>query len=128
MHAELKHLMDCADGLLFPSESEHPFSAVELSTKDVISGLRTLLSIDGNAEVETVTMDYFFRNAVKIYPGMKPEEIENANRFMELKRCLGRQLKDVTVYRFGRTQIDAVILGQLSDGVFAGLRTRLIET
>ena len=78
--------------------------------------------------VETQTVDYFFRNMVKTYPGYSEEQQATAQRFLKLQELLRQKLKDAQVYRIGSIQIDAFIIGRLQDGSYGGLRTKLIET
>ena len=78
--------------------------------------------------LEIQTLDYFFRNMVKIYPGVAEEQQGKAQDFLKLRELLKLKLREVKVYRTGSIQIDAFIIGQLHDGSYGGLRTKLIET
>jgi hypothetical protein len=45
-----------------------------------------------------------------------------------LQELLKQKLKDVQVYRIGSIQIDVFIIGQMKDGGYGGLRTKVVET
>ncbi len=130
MHPELITLEKAAHGLLFLSESDFPFTPVYLqdNTKPLEQQLRALAEKTPDAAIDTLEVDYFFRNMVRIYDGFRQEQIDLANRFIQLVATIKTELKDPKVYRLGERQVDAFIIGKLADGHWGGLRTRLIET
>jgi hypothetical protein len=130
MRPDLQRIQDAADGLLFMSESDHPLQVVQLdqpsaSLEEVL--LRFSEKEPGNP-IEKQDLDYFFRNATRIDPMATPMQQETTRRFLHLVKVLKEELSDIHVYRIGEVEIDAFIIGRLRDGVYAGLRTKLIET
>jgi hypothetical protein len=126
---EMERIKAAAAGLVFISESDHPFAPVllDVTSGNIASQLRQLSNKGGDAIVEEQTVDYFFRNHVKAAdPG--DDQLQTARKFMQLVKVLKEELADVKAYRVGTVQVDAYILGKLSDGRYAGLHTILIET
>jgi hypothetical protein len=129
MHPELEKIKAAADGLLFMSESDYPFELIELSNNSSIeSQLLQLSGKDASTAIEKQTLEYFFRNSVTSYPTDDAVQKQTIQRFQNLKNIIEQTLKDIEVYRIGSVQIDAFIIGQLSDGTYGGLKTKLIET
>ena len=128
MHKDLQEIAEASLGLLFISESDHPFEIIQLKSNQVEKEIRQLVQKPADTPMEIQTVDYFFRNMVKTYPGVAEEQQGKAQDFLKLREVLKLKLKEVKVYRTGSIQIDAFIIGQLHDGSYGGLRTKLIET
>lgn len=129
MHLQLQEIRKASEGLYYISETDAPFHPVEAA--EAADPKQAALKLSGNNEnepVEEVTLEHFFRNAVKIYPDVTPEQQQTAQRFIHLQTSLLQNIKDVKVYRIGSIQIKAYILGRLPDGTCAGLSTQLVET
>jgi hypothetical protein len=113
----ISELERAADGLLYESESDYPFTPFiwenrggeELS----IERLLELTGQDRNRPVEIIKLDDLFRD----------EE-----RYRGLVQVLRKNLRDIKVYRVGRINIDIYIIGKDSKGNFAGVATKAIET
>jgi hypothetical protein len=127
MHPDLKEIEEAAAGLLFISESDHPLETVELKGTGVEEELRSIAGKPA-MDFEKITLEHFFRNMTKVYPGESKEQAGRARRFSQLQHLLKNRLKNVMVYRIGSIQVDAFIIGQLNDGKYGGLRTKLVET
>ena len=112
------------------SESDHPLQVVRLDPPS--ASLEEALLQFGDKEpgspIEKQDLDYFFRNATRIDPMATPVQQETTRRFQNLVKVLKEELSDIHVYRIGEVEVDAFIIGRLRDGVYAGLRTKLIET
>lgn len=129
MCPQLQVLEKASEGLYYLSETDAPFYIVEMSNNtDPQEAAVKLVGKDKNAPVEIVTLEYFFRNAVAVYPDATSEQQQKAQRFAALQTLLHKHLNDVNVYRIGSVQVEAYILGRLPDGTLAGLRTYLVET
>jgi hypothetical protein len=127
MDQPIQQIKKASEGLLFISETDHPFEIVELKDGNNIEGM--LLQLTGKAPpIETQTLDHFFRNHVKSYETDTEEQKQNIQRFIQLKNVLNEHLSNIKVYRIGEVQVDAFIIGQLKNGKYAGLRTKLVET
>ena len=125
MNALLIEILNASDGLLFTSETDQPFLPVHLQTNDLIPVLQELTASEN---WEEVSLDHFFRNAIRSYPQDRPEQKLVAERFLHLKNLLANRLPDLRVLRFGRIQVDAFLIGQIQTNEYIGLRTKLVET
>jgi hypothetical protein len=129
MNQPIQEIKKASEGLLFISETDHPFEIVELKEGNNIEEM--LLQLTGKAPgppIETQTLDHFFRNHIKSYETDTDEQKQNIRRFIQLKNVLNEHLSNIKVYRIGEVQVDAFIIGQLKNGKYAGLRTKLVET
>ena len=128
MQKELQQIKDASEGLLFISETDHPFEVVEFKSDNIEKEIKRLAQKPADALIEKQAIDYFFRNMVKTYPGYFEEQQSIAFRFLKLQELLKQALKDVQVYRVGSIQVDVFIIGRLHDGSFGGLKTKVVET
>lgn len=127
-----KTLGQLTDGLLMQSETDAPFEFFyfENPEKEPLNR-ETVAHIAGKTtaeEIETVSLDHFFRNMVRTYPEDGEERKQDAERFKKLQQTLQEELKDVEAYRAGNTSITVYILGKTENGDIAGLRTLIVET
>jgi hypothetical protein len=128
MQKELQQIQEASEGLLFMSETDHPFEIVAFRSSEVEKEMRQLSGKGNDAVIEKQTVDYFFRNMVRVYPSYPDDQRSVAQRFLKLQELLKQKLKDVQVYRIGSIQVDVFIIGQLKDGGYGGLRTKVVET
>ena len=130
MTPDLQSIKKAAEGLLFISESDHPFELVLIEDKpaSISNKIIQLAKKPAGTAVEKQDLDYFFRNMIKVYPEFSTAQKITAQRFSSLVKVLRENLTDIHVYRVGEVQVDAFIIGQLKNGQYAGLRTKLIET
>ncbi len=130
MTPDLQSIKKAADGLLFISESDHPFELVHIedNPSSIENKIMQLAKKPAGTTIEKQDLDYFFRNMVKVYPEFSTAQKNTARRFADLVKVLKENLTDIHVYRVGDVQVDAFIIGQLKNGQYAGLRTKLIET
>ncbi|HEY1015462.1 MAG TPA: nuclease A inhibitor family protein [Herpetosiphonaceae bacterium] len=126
----LQDLERLSEGLLFPNESDYPLEPFAWRSRKPFSAEALVGECDypeGTA-VETVEVDYFFRNVIQDQEWHTPEESEKVRRFRELLAYLKAELTEIQVYRVGAISIDAYILGKTADGHVVGLKTTLVET
>lgn len=132
MNKTFERLNKASEGLYYISESEYPFEVFCLTASPVepvsAASVASWLGIPANVETETTTLDYFFRNMTKVYPGSTQEDKLRAERFIQLAEVLKQELGKIEVHRFGQRQIDACIVGKSEDGSYWCLKTKLIET
>jgi hypothetical protein len=128
MDPQLEQVQKAAEGLLFMSESDYPFEVIQLPsvTGTIEEEIKGIVKLD--LPVETQTLDDFFRNAIKDNPEANEQQQQTTQRFRQLKEVLERELTNVQVYRTGSVEIKVFIIGQLQDGSYGGLTTKLIET
>jgi Nuclease A inhibitor-like protein len=126
----LARLAKAADGLLFSSESDYPLEPFvwEGATPFSPSLLYQLTTLPDSVEVSMDDLDRFFAPMLFLEPDSGPEVRARVARFRSLIKLLRRQFRDLSVYKLGRVEMPAFIVGQLADGRVAGLRTTVIET
>jgi len=124
-------LQRASAGLKFLSETDAPFapffwpdtSGEQLNTQR----FEQLASTPEHAPIQTMEIDYFFRNAIKVEEGDSEWEVAEAERYRQLVHTIESTLENVQVFRVGETSIDVYIVGQVEGG-HAGLRTLVVET
>lgn len=115
-------------GLMMMSESDYPFEYFSLAESEHNENSIFKASGKQHGPVETISLEYLFRNMMKVYPDSSEEEEESAERFQNLMNALITELKAVKVYRIGIMKVDVYIAGVSKQGIVEGLRTKLIET
>ena len=130
--AVLKSLVLASRGLLFMSETDAPFTPVD-APQSPFAGLddaavRSLAGHPATDAVEVISVDAFFRNAVKEQEWHTPEELANAKRYQALVALIHAELPDAKVYRVGKIALDVLILGTGPGGGALGLTTKVVET
>lgn len=129
--AEADELRSACAGLLYPSESDSPleyFSWGKQSRELTEDGVRRLTGHAADAPVEQVPLAEFFAPVTAEQDWYRAAEKASAARFRALAELLERSLAALRVYRVGATEIDAYIVGRSTDGEWAGLKTKLVET
>lgn len=109
-------------GLLFLSESEAPFTVVELP-KDAIlpDALRTMTSLPPDAPAEEWTV------ADILAPRLGPDD-PDAARFRDLLTFLTTRLTRAVVYKLGSVKKPVFFIGRQPDKSWLGLQTEAVET
>lgn len=73
-------------------------------------------------------MDYLFRNCAFEQEWHNELQKKDIQKFQTLVQTLKDNLSKISVYRVGKINIDAYIIGQTKDGDLAGVVTKLVET
>lgn len=125
----LKRLQELSQGLYFLSESDYPLEVVRLD-KDELSeeDVRRVAGQPQDAELETVELAYFLRNMTKVTPEMDDAARQVAERFSVLQTYIEEHLTGTKVYRVGRREVVALVLGRLPEGGYGGIKTTVVET
>ncbi|AFZ27263.1 Nuclease A inhibitor-like protein [Cylindrospermum stagnale PCC 7417] len=127
----IQKLEQASAGLLMMSESDYPFQAVLWKGAGLDLTPAKLLELTGHpqdAPVETVDVDYFFRNCAVEKEWHSQPQKETVNKFKNLVEVLKSNLSDIKVYRIGTISIDAYILGKTEADDLAGISTKVVET
>jgi hypothetical protein len=128
----LATLGQASDGLLFPSESDAPFTPYGFpepaGVEPTAASLLEAEHLPSDTPVETVTLGDLFDPFVAADPGASAEDLAEAARYRELVELLSHELTHLRVYRVGKTDIDVYILGQDPRGAWLGLKTHVVET
>jgi hypothetical protein len=117
----LKELKAAAKGLLFPSETDAPIEAFAWPGGDAPpdeAAVRTNAKVPADKPVEQMTLADL-ANAI-------PEE--SRGDFLPLFGLLGHHLSGTTVFRVGEINIDVYVVGRTTDGQYAGVKTKMVET
>jgi purine-nucleoside phosphorylase len=121
-----------AEGLLYPSESDYPFTYFtwgEAQTDNLSEDqVRELAGQPEDAAVETISLEKLFKPLTEIKDWYEAEDKENVKRFEELQETIQRVLHTVQVFRVGEIEIDVYIVGKDPQGNWAGLKTISVET
>lgn len=125
-------LKQASDGLLMMSESEYPFE-VFLWTNQAQKRLtnQKLLELTGHppeTSVETVDLDYLFRNCAIEKKWHDEVQKQDVQKYQSLIKTLKDNLSDIQVYRLGTISIDVYIVGKIPSGDLAGISTKVVET
>ncbi len=125
-------LLQAAEDLYYPSESDEPFGYFEwdfnnskpLSEADI----KKFAQKSRQTPVETQSVDAFFKRVTEVKDWYQEEEIKLVEKFKGLEEKIKSNLSDVHVYKLGKKEIDAYIVGKTPSGKWAGLSTKLTET
>ncbi|BAB78346.1 nuclease A inhibitor family protein (plasmid) [Anabaena sp. FACHB-709] len=125
-------LKQASDGLLMMSESEYPFEVFLWSNQaqEPLTNQK-LLELTGHppeTSVETVDLDYLFRNCAVEKEWHDDIQKQDVQKFQTLVTKLKDNLTDIKVYRLGTIDIDVYIVGKTPSGDLAGIFTKVIET
>ena len=130
--AVVKELEAAAKGLRFQSESDYPFEAFLWESKAdgefTAPDLLALKQYAPDTPVKTVSLGRFFQAATKEEDWHNAEEQQTVKRFQELVATLKENLRDITVFKVGKTELDVYIVGKTKDDQLAGLSTKVVET
>lgn len=124
LQAELRRLIE---GLTYVSESDYPLKPLFIEG----AGRKSLKPSDlprAKKPVKEVDLDSFFGAATADEDWHGPEEKQSARRFRELVSYLKENLSDLKVYKAGKVEKDAYVVGRTGDGDFAGVTTKVVET
>lgn len=123
-------LKQASDGLLCMSESEYPFEVFLWEGVAPVTEVKVLQQTNhaSDTPVQVVTVDDFFRVATTPEDWHEEQEKEMVKRFQALVETIKANLNNPQVYRLGKIEIDAYIVGETPTGNLAGLSTKVVET
>ncbi|MBW4556111.1 MAG: nuclease A inhibitor family protein [Trichormus sp. ATA11-4-KO1] len=127
-----KKLRQASDDLLMMSESDYPFEVFLWSNQArenlTNQKILELTNHPQDTSIETVELDYLFRNCAEEKEWHDDIQKQNVQKFQSLVKILKDNLTDIKVYRLGTIDIDVYVVGKTSSGDLAGVSTKLIET
>ncbi|WP_437679716.1 nuclease A inhibitor family protein [Sorangium sp. So ce131] len=125
----LASLEEAAQGLLFPSESDHPLRPFRWAgDAPSPAALLAAQGLAAETPVEVTTAGDLFAPVLEPPDGAGDAALADAARYRRLVDLLERHLTDLRVYRAGRVDIDVILLGRHASGAWLGLRTKVVET
>ena len=120
-------LREATKDLLYQSESDEPFEIVDW--KNVAHfGSETLLKGRENVAIQVLSLVDFFKDLTEEKKWHGAEEKAEVVRYRKLLETLNIHLTDTKVFRIGKVEVDIYIIGKTKGGVWAGIKTRAIET
>ncbi|MDI1480252.1 nuclease A inhibitor family protein [Polyangium sp. y55x31] len=118
----MQSIEEAAAGLLFPSESDFPIEAYRFGEEEPSpAAVLQARGLPPETPVEQTTVASFFE-------GLVEGDDDSAGQFRALVDLLQRELSDLRVYRAGKVDIEAFVLGRHPSGVWLGVTTKLVET
>ncbi|MEH2449943.1 nuclease A inhibitor family protein [Nostoc sp.] len=125
----VEKLKEASTGLLMMSESDYPFEVVQWEGAAPATQEK-ILQLTGSQDlpIEVVDLDYLFRNCAFEQEWHNELQKKDVQKFKTLVQTLKDNISDISVYRVGKINIDAYIIGQTKDGDLAGVVTKLVET
>lgn len=128
--AIVKTFQKATEGLLFMSESDYPWDVLfwRLPGGSPSAARVAALAGEDPSVVEERSVEAFFDGAATPQDWQSEEELATVRRYQNLVALLKSKLRKPRVYRFGRIQIHAYVVGVTSAGNWVALRTTQIET
>jgi hypothetical protein len=126
----LDELKAASTGLLWMSESDYPFETIYIKSEKEppLRTLRELARADGRAQVETRSLEEFFRIDTSGSEWERMKKLPLTPGVAAIVRTLKENLTDLCVYRIGEINIPVFIIGRSAKGNWIGLTTRVVET
>jgi hypothetical protein len=128
MQTTQDNLKLASSGLLMMSESDYPFTYFSAMEENLDEDVIKQISGKPQSAIETIGVDYLFRNMIKVYPEASEQEKESVEKYKNLISILKNELSSLMVYRIGEIEVDVYIAGISNEGIIEGLKTKLIET
>jgi hypothetical protein len=117
--AIVEELRKAVDGLLYPSESDEPFEVIVWPAAPGTASDQIMAHAPGPAIGEGSVAEFFDELKTS----------EDAQRFANLRAMLESSLVELGIFRVGAgAEIGVYIVGRLTGGEWAGLRTMSVET
>jgi hypothetical protein len=116
-------LSEAVDGLLYMSESDHPFSVFlwHLPEPLTLQSVLAQAKLNKNISASMMPWEQF------IEPLVNPAQA-TAERYKRIKALLTEHLESLQVFRLGKVEVNIYIVGKTVNGSQVGLLTKSIET
>lgn len=118
------------EGLIYISETDAPVLPFVGDPSDVLTAKLILqqTGVRADTQIEERDFDEFFVRLTTLKDWYGEKEIDRTKKFLELKKLLEENLRDLKVFRIGSIRIDIVVAGRDKDGNLAGVTTKAVET
>ena len=121
-----------ADGLLYTSESDYPFTYVFRQARATapltVEEFRAVVGLPPDAPVETISLDDFFARHIERVDPYDDVAVALVPRYRVLRETIRHAVREPVVFRVGRIAIDCYVVGTDWEGNVVGLTTVAIET
>lgn len=125
-------LTEASKGLIYMSESDSTFTVVSYPwdpTKPLtLETFRACLGLPADAPGYEVSIDRFFAPAIERGDPADPLIQAQKPRFIQLKATIERLLKQPTVFKMGKSDLDCYAVGLASPDQLAGVSAHAVET
>ncbi len=117
-------------GLYYISETDaliQPFvgkQAKAVSKQEILSQTKKA----ADSTIEEKDFAGFFARLTEIQDWFGEEEKEIAQKFVQLKELLEKNLRDLKVFKIGKIQIDVYVVGLDAENNLLGIETKAVET
>lgn len=131
--AAVRRLLErAAEGLLYTSESDYPFTfysqPARTSPPLTVGAFRHAAGVPADSLVEEVSLDAFFARHIERVDPSDPVAVALVPRYVALKLALRATVRDPRVFRVGRVAVRCYVVGVDAFGNVTGLETVAIET
>lgn len=124
-------LTKASKGLLYPSETDEPFTTFswkeaegELTKEKLLQRARK----PAGSPVREVPLRDFFKDLTTAQDWHGEEEKAAVEKYGNLLAVIRQNLSDVKVFKVGATKVSVFIVGKTEEGDWAGLKTTAVET
>lgn len=126
----LEGLEESVKGLWYMSETDAEITVFRGKRTAVVSldELKRQAGISADENGEERDFQEFFTNLTEIQDWFESGEKETALKFLTLEKILEDNLKELKVFKIGRTEIDIYVVGLDAQSILTGIKTRAVET
>ncbi|PDW02236.1 nuclease A inhibitor family protein [Candidatus Viridilinea mediisalina] len=126
----LQAIMQAAEGLLMPSETDAPFEPFRWQADAPLTSgaLLRQLELDPATPVETGDALGLLNQLAAERSWFGDEERALAQRFAQLRTTMSEHLRELTLYRVGTIKLTLILVGRDRNDQVLGLRTMVVET
>lgn len=125
-------LTQVSAGLIYMSESDSIFTVVsypwDAGKPLTLDSFRACIGAAPDVPGSEVSLDRFFAPAIERGSPEDPLIQRQKPGFVQLKAILNKLLKDPTVFKIGKSDIQCYIVGLASPTEVAGVSARVVET
>ena len=123
-------LAKAVQGLVLPSESDHPFAVVEYPGTKLPSDVRAfrkLVGIDGKSPVGDFYVNEWLDALTKEQPNDGADVQKLRAKFRKLSELLNAEFPSLRGFKAGKINVNTYLLGATEDGVI-GIKAGGVET
>jgi hypothetical protein len=126
----ITQLEKATENLSWISETDRSWQVFLWEERSEITPEKIILQLGLNLDttIEVCELDDFFAIATQEQDWHNQEESQEVKRYQQLVQILKVNLRNIQVYRLGKTTIDVYVIGQTEAGNLAGLFTQIVET
>lgn len=124
-------LQPAIQDLLYMSETDAPFEIIHWPEGATGLDAKKVLQLSGHKPkdpVQTISLEDFFKPLTDYQSWFGAAEKATAQKYRKLQNVIQQHLSDPQVFRVGKIQIDIFVMGRSSQGDWAGVKTRAVET